>query len=120
MLFRAKRHLKKDANILIIDEVFDYLDDANLIAAQYYITTFIKEFVDEGKRLYPIILTHLNPNYFKNFTFSKQKVYYLDKTNIQVNQHITKLLRNRENTTIKDDVVKYLLHYEPRHINKRA
>lgn len=65
MLFRARQHLKKEANILIIDEVFDYLDDANLTAAQYYITTFIKDFKDEGRRLYPIILTHLNPNYFK-------------------------------------------------------
>lgn len=55
MLFRARQHLKKEANILIIDEVFDYLDDANLTAAQYYITTFIKDFKDEGRRLYPII-----------------------------------------------------------------
>lgn len=120
MLFRAKSHLKKEANILIIDEVFDYLDDANLTAAQYYITTFIKEFTEEGKRLYPIILTHLNPNYFKNFAFSKQKVYYLDKSNIQVNQHFVRLLRNRNNQTIKDDVARYLLHFETGHINKRA
>lgn len=120
MLFRAKRHLKKDANILIIDEVFDYLDDANLTAAQYYITTFIKEFKDEGKRLYPIILTHLNPNYFKNFTFSNQKVYYLSQSNIQVNQAIIRLLRNREHLSIKEDVSKHLLHFEPAHINKRA
>lgn len=120
MLFRARQHLKKEANILIIDEVFDYLDDANLTAAQYYITTFIKDFKDEGKRLYPIILTHLNPNYFKNFAFSNQKVYYLDKSNIQVNQNIVRLLRNREHPSIKDDVSKHLLHFEPTHINKRA
>ncbi len=120
MLFRARQHLKKDANILIIDEVFDYLDDANLTAAQYYITTFIKDFNDEGKRLYPIILTHLNPNYFKNFAFNKQKVYYLDKSNIQVNQSIVRLLRNREHISIKDDVSKHLLHFYPTHINKRA
>ncbi len=120
MLFRARQHLKKEANILIIDEVFDYLDDANLTAAQYYITTFIKDFKDEGKRLYPIILTHLNPNYFKNFAFSNQKVYYLDKSNIQVNQSVVRLLRNREHPTIKDDVSKHLLHFEPTHINKRA
>lgn len=120
MLFRARQHLKKEANILIIDEVFDYLDDANLTAAQYYITTFIKDFKDEGKRLYPIILTHLNPNYFKNFAFSNQKVYYLDKSNIQVNQSIVRLLRNREHPSIKDDVSKHLLHFEPTHINKRA
>lgn len=120
MLFRARQHLKREANILIIDEVFDYLDDANLTAAQYYITTFIKDFKDEGRRLYPIILTHLNPSYFKNFAFSNQKVYYLDKSNIQVNQSVVRLLRNRDNPTIKDDVSKHLLHFEPTHINKRA
>lgn len=120
MLFRARQHLKKDANILVIDEVFDYLDDANLTAAQYYITTFIKNFKDEGKKLYPLILTHLNPNYFKNFAFSDQKVYYLEKSNIQVNQSIVRLLRNREHITIKEAVSKHLLHFEPTHINKRA
>lgn len=120
MLFRAKRNLKKAANILIIDEVFDYLDDANLTAAQYYITTFIKEYESLGKRIYPLILTHLNPNYFKNFAFSNQKVYYLDNTAIQVSPHMIRLLRNRENVTIKADIDKYLLHYDPGTINKRA
>lgn len=120
MLFRAKRHLKKGANILIIDEVFDYLDDANLTAAQYYITQFIKDYKLADKRIYPLILTHLNPNYFKNFTFSNQKVYYLNKSNIQVTQGIINLLRNREDLTIKADVSKYLLHYDPGTINKRA
>lgn len=120
MLFRAKRNLKKAANILIIDEVFDYLDDANLTAAQYYITTFIKEFDSLGKRIYPLILTHLNPNYFKNFAFSNQKVYYLDNTTIQVSPHMIRLLRNRENSTIKAEIDKFLLHYAPGTINKRA
>lgn len=124
MLFRARQHLRKDANILIIDEVFDYLDDANLTAAQYYITTFIQNFKDEGKRLYPIILTHLNPNYFKNFAFSNQKVYYLDKSNIQVNQHLTRMLRIREDRAIdealRNDISKHLVHFEPTHINRRA
>lgn len=120
MLFRARQHLKKNANILIIDEVFDYLDDANLTAAQYYITTFIKDYKEEGRRLYPIILTHLNPNYFKNFAFNDQKVYFLEQSPIQVNQGIVRLLRNRDHASIKDDVSKHLLHFEPTHINKRA
>ncbi|WP_394973723.1 hypothetical protein [uncultured Croceitalea sp.] len=119
MLFRAKRHLKKEANILIIDEVFDYLDDANLTAAQYYITQFIKDYKLDGKRIYPLILTHLNPNYFKNFAFSNQKVYYLNKSNIQIARGIISLLRNREDVSIKDDVSKYLLHFDPGTINKR-
>ncbi len=120
MLFKAKRNLKKSSNILIIDEVFDYLDDANLTAAQYYITTLIKEFRTVGKTIYPLILTHLNPNYFKNFTFSNQKVYYLDKSTIAVNDHLKRLLIKRENPTIKEDVSKYLFHYHPSTISKRA
>lgn len=124
MLFRARQHLNKDANILIIDEVFDYLDDANLTAAQYHITAFIKEYSDENKRLYPIILTHLNPNYFKYFAFSKQKVYYLDKSNIQVNQHLVRMLRIREDKAVdeplRNDISKHLVHFEPTHINRRA
>jgi hypothetical protein len=124
MLFRAKRHLKKEENILIIDEVFDYLDDANLTAAQYYISNFIKEYKKDKKRIYPLILTHLDPSYFKNFTFNEQKVYYLDKSasksNIHINESMKNLLRKRNDPSIKDDVDKYLLHYHPDKINKRA
>lgn len=120
MLFRARRHLKKDANILIIDEVFDYLDDANLTAAQYYITQFIKNYKEQGKRIYPLILTHLNPAYFKNFAFGDQKVYYLDKSSMTPNQYLVKLLRNREQPSIVDDVARHLFHYHPAAINKRA
>ncbi|MCT4643866.1 MAG: hypothetical protein N4A74_02685 [Carboxylicivirga sp.] len=120
MLFRAKRHLKKRANILIIDEVFDYLDDANLTAAQFYVTKFIDEYKTLGKRIYPLILTHLNPNYFKNYAFNKQKVYYLEQSTIQVSQNMINLLRNRGHASLGDDVSKYLLHFNPGAINKRA
>lgn len=119
MLFNAKSHLNKTDNILIIDEVFDYLDDANLIAAQYYITRFIDDFDKQGKRIYPLILTHLNPNYFKNFAFKDQKVYYLDKSQMQVNNNLIKLLRKRTDPIIKEDVDKYLFHYNPQTINRR-
>ena len=123
MLFRAKRHLKKDTNILIIDEVFDYLDDANLTAAQFYITDLIDEFKENGKDIYPLILTHLNPTYFKNFAFNNQKVYYLDKSNIQVNQHIARMLRVRADKNVdeslRNDISKHLVHYELTRINRR-
>ena len=120
MLFKAKRNLNKGSNILIIDEVFDYLDDANLIAAQYYVTEFIKEQRNLGRRIYPLILTHLNPYYFKNYAFSKQKIYYLNKSTISVSRGIKILLRNRNDERIKDDVSKYLLHYHPESIDKRT
>jgi hypothetical protein len=118
MLFRAKQQLKKNANILIIDEIFDYLDDANLISAQYYITKFIDDFKEEGREIYPLILTHLDPDYFNNYVFSNQKIYYLDKAKSKVNPDFVKLLKTRNNETIKDDVAKYLFHYHPDQINK--
>ncbi len=124
MIFKAKSQLNSNLNILIIDEVFDYLDDANLTAAQYYITTLIKDFMENDKTLYPLIFTHLNPNYFKNFAFSKQKVYYLEKSNIEVNQHLARLLRVRSDKDveeeIRNDISKHLLHYEPSLINRRS
>ena len=78
------------------------------------------EFDSLKKRIYPLILTHLNPNYFKNFAFSNQKVYYLDKSTIQVCKSMIRLLKNRTNTTIQAEVDKHLLHYAPGTINKRA
>jgi hypothetical protein len=120
LLYRAQKKLTGNNCILVIDEVFDYLDDANLVAVQYYITKLIDKFKGEGRRLYPLILTHLNPYYFKNFAFSKQKVYYLDKRDIQPNMAMVKLLRNRNEATIKDGVSKFLLHFNNSVISKRA
>jgi hypothetical protein len=119
LLHRAQSKLRGRNGILIIDEVFDYLDDANLVAVQYYITKMIERYKDEGKRLYPLIFTHLNPHYFKSFVFSKQKVYYLDKRDINAKPAMIKLLRYREQPCIEQDVSKYLLHYHPDDINQR-
>lgn len=119
LLLRARKTLKNRNCILLIDEVFDYLDDANLVAVQYYITQFIEEYRQNGKKIYPLIFTHLNPYYFKNFAFSKQKVYFLNKSSIKPNQNLIKLLRKRENASIQEDVSKYLFHYHTSNISKR-
>lgn len=69
--------MTKDNNILIIDEVFDYLDDANIMAAQFYITDLIKQLKGVGKNIFPIILSHLNPDYYnQHYSFKDLKVYY--------------------------------------------
>ena len=39
LLLKSKKSLKKKDCILIIDEIFDYMDDANLITFQYFIST---------------------------------------------------------------------------------
>ena len=119
MLFKAREKFTKPSNILIIDEVFDYLDDANLVAVQYYITKFIDEMKKEGKNIYPLILTHLDPSNFEIFAFKGLKIYYLNKQQAQTSIHFENLLKNRNKDSIKDDVSKYLLHYHTEKINKR-
>lgn len=119
MLEQAKNALTKQNNILIIDEVFDYLDDANLIAAQYYITKYIDEIKREGRNIFPIILSHLNPNYFKTYTFKDLKVYYLNQHKPMYSTKMEKLLLRRSelmnedkrNNTQNDLISKYLLHF---------
>jgi len=119
-LIRATRKLKKDDCILIVDEVFDYLDDANLITAQYYITQMISDFKKSGRKLYPLIMTHLNPYYFKNFCFKDQKIYYLNKQNAHINRSVEKVLFNRENTSIKAELSCYFLHFNTNHVDASA
>lgn len=103
---------KRDA-ILVIDEVFDYLDDANLTAAQYYISNLIETVKASGTRIYPLIFTHLNPIYFKNYAFNDQKVYFIDKRTQSINEHFKKIILKREDVAIKDAVERYFIHYHP-------
>lgn len=109
---------KKDIGILIIDEVFDYLDGCNLLAVQYYLMQTIEFCKSRRKILFPIILTHLDPEVFGNYYFRKKKVHYLSINGaVDLNSNIIKLLRLRESPTItadeKDEIAKYYLHYHP-------
>lgn len=102
--------------ILIIDEVFDYLDDANLIVVQYFISKIINLYKKNNNKIYPIILTHLDPCYFKSYVFNDNKVWYLkdDYDNININNDIKSLLKKRnDDKTQKSDIEKYCLHYHP-------
>lgn len=69
-LVKFEINFTKDIGILIIDEVFDYLDGNNLIAVQYYLSEFIKQCKNSGKILFPIILTHLDPSIFNTYFLS--------------------------------------------------
>lgn len=118
-LFEAKSKLKKDHCILIIDEIFDYLDDANLIATQYFLTKLIAFFKSSGKELFPIILTHLDPMYFNTYCFSTKNVVYLFDGNSTTNKYkINELLKDRENCKRLnkdkyDNISTHYLHYSP-------
>lgn len=120
-LLKIKSEIKDGCKlILIIDEVFDYLDPVNMTIVQYYFSQLVKEYKDKCT-LYPIIMTHLSPVFFNNYTFSPKRmnIVYLQKDYIQPNANVKKLLAKREEETIKDDVSKFLLHYNEGEINQR-
>lgn len=105
------KNFKKDT-FLIIDEIFDYLDDTNIIIAQKYISMFIDIFKDNKIKIYPIIMTHLDPNVFKNFCFKDMKIYYLSSFNLNINDEFKKIIVER-NKIDSEKISKYYLHYHP-------
>lgn len=122
LLMKAKRIFRQQNCILVIDEIFDYLDDANLISFQYFITNMIEEMKSQGKNFFPILMTHLDPLYFNHFCFNrhKMKVVYLKDVPYQSNPNIVKLIKKREDPTIQLSVDKHLFHFEPNPINISA
>ena len=121
-LLKIKSEIKDGCKlILIIDEVFDYLDPVNMTIVQYYFSQLVEEYRQKCI-LYPIIMTHLSPDYFNNYTFSPRRmnIVYLQKDYIKPNVNIKRLLVKREEETIKDDIAKFLLHYNKGEINQRA
>ncbi len=112
-LLMAQRTLKKENGIILIDELFDYLDDANLVSCQYYLTKMAAAWKNSGRRLFPIIMTHLDPGFFRNFTFNKQQVVYLASSNRTRNGEVEKIISKREEATIKDKLAHHFLHYDP-------
>lgn len=116
-LFEARSKLRKTESILIIDEIFDYLDDANLIAVQYFLTKFMNQYHESGRELFAIILTHLDPMFFNTYSFSTKNVVYLDKVQQITNKYkINNLLKERDKCKKNDKAIYDLissnyLHY---------
>lgn len=125
-LFEARSKLRKDKAILVIDEIFDYLDDANLIAAQYFLTKFINAFKIEGKELFLILLTHLDPAFFNTYCFSSKNIVYLSQTGQITNKYkINDFLKDRS-TCRKNDQARYdrisahYFHYSTENIDEHV
>lgn len=119
LLHIARYNLIKSRAILVVDEVFDYLDDANLTVAQYYISQLINDYKRQERSLYVIILTHLNPAFFRNYVFSNQNTIYLESGSTYDSIDAMKKLINARakdgcNEDLKENISKYLVHY---HIN---
>ena len=120
-LVKFEINFTKDVGILIIDEVFDYLDGNNLIAVQYYISEFIKRCKNNGKILFPIILTHLDPSIFKTYFLRKQKIHYYAPHVYEINEDdIIRLIKERASLQSghkRDSIEKFCLHYCDKPIN---
>lgn len=126
MVFKAG--LKPDKKyILIIDEVFDYLDDANTMAAQYYLSQIVKK---NQSNIYIVLLTHLNPYYFRNYIFN-EKVFnqvYLEDTMPVATQEMMKFIafrqgldkKNANDKALEEDLSCYIFHYNPQVIDLSA
>lgn len=117
-LMECEFQSKRDC-ILVIDEFFDYLDDANIVAFQYYISSLINSFKKERRLLFPILLTHLDPNYLKHFCFNDKRmnVCYLKNFNCRISKEMKDLVCKREDINIKNNLDKYYFHFNPNNDN---
>lgn len=112
---RSLKKLKKQNCILVIDEIFDYLDDANLVAFQYYVTQVIDGFKKQGRNIFPLLLTHLDPACFKHFCFNKHRlqINHLNRNAAAASSIFLNIVKNRADPAIEDDLSKYHFHYHP-------
>jgi hypothetical protein len=118
-LIRAQFELKTEKAILVVDEVFDYLDEANLLAAQYYVTEFIEAFKRRGGTIFPLFLTHLDPQIFRHSVFGLgkgelRKVHMLDQAlDVSRTGGTALMVRKRDDPALEAVIGKFIFHYHP-------
>lgn len=107
----------KTYGLVVIDEVFDYLDDANLLVAQYYLVNFIQKINKSNKKLFTILLTHLAPTTFNHFYFNRKKlkkIFYLTEVPA-INDNVVSFIDIREKikktNQDKYNIMSKFLHY---------
>ena len=122
-VFKAGLRANK-SYFLLIDEIFDYLDDANVLAAQYYLTHLIKYAKEINSTLIVAIFTHLDPKYFRSYTFGKKmlNISYLKAVTAQASTEMKNFIAFRQGLNHKDEgcekrlwieLSKYCFHYHP-------
>lgn len=118
--FRSK--VRRDKKyLLLIDEIFDYLDDANIMAAQYFLSNLT---AIEGADIYVCLLTHLSTDFFRSYVFSKKKIneVFLKSVRPDISTPMKKYIafregldrkNNQHDNLLYNDISKYFLHYSP-------
>ncbi len=125
-LMKAEFELVGDRAILVVDEVFDYLDECNLLAAQFYASRFVNRFKSKGAEIFPLFLTHLNPEVFKHSALGlgrsdMRRVHFLDKANDSSRRvGIAAMVKLREEPNLKPYIGKYFFHYHPQNCDQVA
>lgn len=115
-LLRAEFSSGKMPQIVVIDEVFDYLDDGNLLAAQYLLTQHLRQCKELETDVYILLLTHLDPECMDSYVFSKKirSITYLDDRKYATDTELHTLIqqRNTSDRSLKD-AISEVLHYTP-------
>jgi len=125
-LMKAEFDLTGERAILVVDEVFDYLDECNLLAAQFYVTRFVDRFKANGAEIFPLFLTHLNPDVFKHSILGLgkgdiRKIHLLDKASDSSRRvGIAAMVRVREDAALKPFIGKHFFHYHPQNCDQVA
>lgn len=107
----------KKKNILIIDEVFDYLDDANVIAAQYFLSRFLSA---NKENFYLIILSHLTEEHFRGWVLKKKlNTQYIKpiQARASINTKVFIAFRDslkKTNVESYKAISNYYFHYNPK------
>lgn len=131
-LLECKAKLKSNKNyLLIIDEVFDYLDDANVLAAQYYLTNLLHYTKEQNIVMNLCVLTHLDPKYFRSYAFNSKilNVCYLKDVQAKSSESMKTFIAFRqslgpnkkcENLDLYKKLSKYCFHYHSELPNFKA
>lgn len=112
-LLRARESTSVKPCILIIDEVFDYLDDANIVVAQYFLSKIIDAYRDGGGKIYICLLTHLDPAHFKGYALKRQQTIYLGDDSQKISNTMAKIIGQRDDPVWSAELSRYFLHYHP-------
>lgn len=122
MKIKAGLDVSKNS-LVIIDEIFDYLDDANLMAAQFYLMELMKEFKNS---VYLVILTHLSPEYFRNYVFNSRRVKFQFLQDVVLSSSLNSkaFISYREQlpdgNELKDALSCYFFHFHPLDVDYSA
>lgn len=115
------RDRSKKEKILIFDDIFDYLDGANILFFQYFILKIIERFKKDKINIFIFLFTHLDPSFFTTFQLDKVRIYNLENHAYSSSKVIEDLLLKREKLSpiIKEVVSKFYLHFSIEPFNRK-